>query len=359
MIAKSVKAPNRRYLELDALRGFAAMFVMLFHYTEGKNAPEAFTLGVTGVDFFFLISGFVIFMSINKVASGKEFIINRIVRLYPTYWASVTFTFGVIVLLKAVHFKLNHAREVSFTDYLVNLTMSQYYFNIKNIDVPYWTLIIEVLFYLLILALYQLKLLKHIIPIGCAINSLIIINYVLFTQGIISNYTGYFPLMNHFALFLGGIIFYMIITNAITKLTGYLAVLFCLLTQTIVFKFAGSDPDHISFMQYACMLAFYFITFVLFINDKLKFIISKPALFLGNVSFALYLIHNFVFRGLIGYIENHFNLPYWLVVLFMVVPVVILLAYLITKYIEKPLGKSLKNAMHRIPANNEFITQKS
>jgi peptidoglycan/LPS O-acetylase OafA/YrhL len=273
MIANPVKAPNKRYLELDALRGFAAVFVMLFHYTEGKNAPEIFTLGVSGVDLFFLISGFVIFMSINKVASGKEFVINRVARLYPTYCTCVTFTFGVIILLKVIHFNMNHAREVSFTDYLVNLTMFQYYFNIKDIDVPYWTMIIEMLFYLLILALYQLKLLKHIIPIGCAINGLIIINYALFTQGIISNYTSYFPLMNHFALFLGGIIFYKIVTNAVAKLTGYLVVFFCLLTQTIVFKLTGSNPDHISFMQYAGMLVFYFVMFVLFINGKLKFII--------------------------------------------------------------------------------------
>ena len=358
MIIKPDKTQSKRYLELDALRGFAAVFVMLFHYTEGKNAPEFFTLGVTGVDLFFLISGFVIFMSINKVASGKEFLINRAARLYPTYWASVTFTFGVIVLLKIVHFNMNHAREVSFADYLVNLTMFQYYFNIKDIDVPYWTMIIEMLFYLLILALYHLKLLKHIVFIGCIINGLIIINYILINQGTLPNYTGYFPLMNHFALFLGGIIFYKIVTNTIEKPTGYLVVIFCLLTQTIIFKFTGSNPAHITFMQYTCMLVFYFMMFVFFINNKLTFIISKPALFLGRISFALYLTHNFVFRGLIGYMENHFHLPYWFAIIFIAVPLVILLAYLITEYIEKPFGKKFKNAMHHITEGYRLNSQR-
>ena len=74
MIARSQQKSNKRYLELDALRGLAAVFVMLFHYTQGKDVSEVFNLGVTGVDLFFLISGFVIFMSINKVSSGREFV---------------------------------------------------------------------------------------------------------------------------------------------------------------------------------------------------------------------------------------------------------------------------------------------
>ena len=85
---------SNRYQELDALRGIAAIMVVLFHFTMGrKEANLGFKLGTTGVDMFFIISGFVIFMSINKVKTSGEFIINRISRLYPTYWACVTFTF--------------------------------------------------------------------------------------------------------------------------------------------------------------------------------------------------------------------------------------------------------------------------
>ncbi|MGZ4099102.1 MAG: acyltransferase family protein, partial [Bacteroidia bacterium] len=69
---------TQRYKELDAMRGFAALFVMFFHYTTHTPHSLSFLeLGVTGVDLFFIISGFVIFMSINKVRSAKEFMINR------------------------------------------------------------------------------------------------------------------------------------------------------------------------------------------------------------------------------------------------------------------------------------------
>src|ERR1044072_9360250 len=86
--------PSSRIKELDALRGIAALMVVFFHYTFWRpQAKLGFNLGTTGVDLFFMISGFVIFMSLLHINQSKEFVINRISRLYPGYWACVTFTF--------------------------------------------------------------------------------------------------------------------------------------------------------------------------------------------------------------------------------------------------------------------------
>ena len=52
---------THRYEELDALRGVASLMVVFFHFTWRR--PEAnlgFILGTTGVDLFFIISGFLI-----------------------------------------------------------------------------------------------------------------------------------------------------------------------------------------------------------------------------------------------------------------------------------------------------------
>ncbi len=332
---------KKRYLELDALRGAAALLIVFFHYTLGKHVSGLFNLGVTAVDLFFLISGFVIFMSINTVSSGKEFVINRVSRLYPTYWFCVTFTFVMILFLKSINFHLNHSKDSSITDYMANMTMFQYYFKVPDLDTPYWTMIIEMLFYILILVLYELKLLKHINLIGCLINVLIISNFFLVKNGYIPNYNHYFPLVNHFALFFGGIIFYKIATNAQNKLSGYAIIIFCMITQMIIFKFAGSDPDHINLVQYICMLALLFLTFYIVYSRKLKFIVSKPTVFLGKISFALYLIHSYTFRGVIGFLQKH-HFPFWIATACITVPLAILLAYLITEYVEKPFSKKLK-----------------
>jgi len=68
-------APSRRLVELDALRGIAATLVMLFHYTSqyerlyGHEAAPAFTVpwGHYGVNLFFMISGYVIFMTLHRI----------------------------------------------------------------------------------------------------------------------------------------------------------------------------------------------------------------------------------------------------------------------------------------------------
>ena len=72
--------PHKRYQELDALRGIAALFVVFFHFTMGREGLNTFfKLGTTGVDLFFIISGFVIFMSLQKISKGRDFVINRVV----------------------------------------------------------------------------------------------------------------------------------------------------------------------------------------------------------------------------------------------------------------------------------------
>lgn len=70
--------PQKRFLELDALRGLAAMLVVMFHYSMNySDLPvyRIFKYGITGVDLFFLISGFVIFQSIKAANSGTEFLL--------------------------------------------------------------------------------------------------------------------------------------------------------------------------------------------------------------------------------------------------------------------------------------------
>jgi peptidoglycan/LPS O-acetylase OafA/YrhL len=95
---------------------------------------------------FFTISGFVVLLS----AWGRrprEFVISRIVRLYPAYWAAVTITAVVAITLSRGLFK------VTPVQYLANLTMFNALPNIANVDVVYWTLWAEIRFYLLVFVL--------------------------------------------------------------------------------------------------------------------------------------------------------------------------------------------------------------
>ena len=77
-----------RISEIDALRGIACLMVVYNHF---GNYPEigstASCMGCIGVDLFFMISGFVISLTIQNNSNWKYFLINRFSRLFPVYWA--------------------------------------------------------------------------------------------------------------------------------------------------------------------------------------------------------------------------------------------------------------------------------
>ncbi len=345
---------KKRIVELDALRGIAALMVVLFHFTKDRPEQElGFKLGVTGVDIFFMISGFVIFMSLRHIKRGREFVINRFARLYPTYWAAVTFTF-IAICAKAFFSNDPNVTAAPISHYLANMTMFQHYFRVPDLDGPYWTMIVEMLFYLLMLALFKLNLLKHIRAIGFLICLAVLTNLIIVKSGLLRNYSFICPLLDHFPLFYAGIIFYKIFIKAVKSNINYLILAFCLVLQVAIYDQGGRAKYFISQMEYAGMLIFFFGVFWLFIKGKLKFIISKPSLFLGKISFSLYLIHQFIsIDVIIPYLEKQLGINFWISCA-MTLPVVLILGSLVTFFIEIPYSARLKQYLR-----GKFLMQES
>ncbi|GAA4575955.1 acyltransferase family protein [Planotetraspora kaengkrachanensis] len=151
--APPVKAPAPPRLRvLDLLRFCAALAVVLFHYGETRawGTTHAFPtlslvtmFGVYGVRLFFIISGFVILMSAWGRRPGA-FVASRIARLYPAYWASV------IILGALALGGLITDHRPTLTELLGNLTMLQHGLKIRDLEIVYWTLWLELVFYALI-----------------------------------------------------------------------------------------------------------------------------------------------------------------------------------------------------------------
>lgn len=75
----------------------------------------------------------------------------------------------------------------------------------------------------------------------------------------------------------------------------------------------------------------------------MKLVISRITLFLGKISFALYLIHQYLSIGvIIPLLVNKLHLNFWVASLCIALPVVILMATFITFYIEIPLSRKMK-----------------
>ncbi|MEU3167508.1 acyltransferase [Streptosporangium sp. NPDC006930] len=147
-----------RLAELDLLRFFAAIAVLAFHYfiafasVWGDRPAELFPaistvsgLGILGVELFFMISGFVILMSIWGRSLGA-FALSRLVRLYPAYWVSVAVTAAVYGLTAATALD----PKLSLGEYGINLTMLQRALGVYDANGVYWSLWVELRFYVLI-----------------------------------------------------------------------------------------------------------------------------------------------------------------------------------------------------------------
>src|SRR5262245_27551519 len=99
---------TERLRELDLLRFLAALGVLLFHFTGYGGGPwpddrarhlfpaigTTTAYGYLGVDLFFMISGFVILMSVWGRGTA-EFGVSRLVRLMPAYWFAVLLGLGI------------------------------------------------------------------------------------------------------------------------------------------------------------------------------------------------------------------------------------------------------------------------
>ncbi len=330
-----------RLSELDALRGMAALFVLLFHYAMIYDEPYfLLRFGVTGVDLFFIISGFVIMMSLERIKYGYEFIVNRFCRLFPTYWTVVTLTLIVICLTRT---EIKAGAEVTIDQYLANMTMFQFYLGYEDLDGPYWTMIIDMLFYGVMLMLFYLKMLDRIVPL---LTLLVLFGLLLterywsdaFARDFISN----FPLMQFLPLFLAGILFYKLFKQQKKRVAYIFLIIGCYLAQVLLFKCGGRSSFHVTHPEYKLIAGIYFVLFFLFIFGKLKFIVNRYTMFLGKISFALYLIHQYISIKTIIPILNDHGMNYYIAAFGVALPVSILLATAVTLGVEIPANRWLK-----------------
>ena len=172
------KKPQRRLLELDSLRGLAALSVVLYHYSfmygkfYGRDHQPFFSWsrGNLGVYFFFIISGFVILMTVSRAKSILDFAVSRVSRIYPAYWVAVALTFTVMTIAGTWP-----ERRIGGGAAIVNLTMLQQFVHVPNVDGVYWTLQYELVFYGLALALLMLGLVRRVefVSAGLLILSLL------------------------------------------------------------------------------------------------------------------------------------------------------------------------------------------
>ncbi|MCP9947131.1 acyltransferase family protein [Actinomadura madurae] len=144
---------------LDALRGLAAMVVVFEHSLDvllpevRRGASPWFDFGRYGVFVFFLVSGYVVPFSLERRGSVRHFWAGRVFRLYPAWFvsAALALALGSAGLSYGLPAALG---ERPWASTLAHLTMLQDLLGVPNIVNVYWTLSYEMVFYLLVTAMF-------------------------------------------------------------------------------------------------------------------------------------------------------------------------------------------------------------
>lgn len=327
--------------ELDFFRAIAAVLVLLYHYTTRYNISFGHiktpyyldvSFGCMGVSIFFILCGFLSILKINSQKSAKKFLVKRLIRLYPAYLISMFLT-SLIIALAGEKF---NDRCVSMKDWFINLTMVPSYFGAKPIDGVYWTLGIEIIFYVLVAVIITSKKQNNIEKLSLIwiVVSVITNTLLVYNKNSILKALRILCITEHSQLFIIGIIMKLLYKKENTKLS-YIIILLCFINQYIALG-----------INYTVFVLIFTIIFYIIIVKKIR--ISKKAnnyfiAFIAKISYPLYLTHQFIGSVIINKLEklgfiNEF---------YILIPIAISIgiAYLINKaelYIRNILNNKLK-----------------
>jgi len=342
------KVKINRFSELDSLRGIAALMVMLSHYTWAydyhfnliNEHNFHFENGGFGVDIFFIISGFVIFMTLEKITTIREFIISRFSRLYPTYWFSIILTLLVITV-----FPVPTLGDYTLKQIILNFTMVHGYLKTDHIDQVYWSLGVEMIFYTLMGFIFyfrKIEIIEIISYIWLTICLLLLLFNISFEK-----YFNQILIVKFAPLFISGIMFFKIKTSKTTSNT-YIILIYSFFL--LVFKeFYKHDITNVD-LQIVILLIITYIVFFIFSIYKIKILNNKILLFFGTISYPMYLLHNVIGYSIIYRVRGFYNNQFFYVSVTAIITIT--LAYLVTKYIEKPSNKYFKTKFNLISSKN-------
>jgi peptidoglycan/LPS O-acetylase OafA/YrhL len=339
---------GERFLFADGLRGLAALWVVLFHMEEGKHLPHLlealpqwlghalFNSGHLGVPVFLVLSGYVMAWTVRKTVlnpkSGANFLMRRFTRLSPPYYFSILFAL-LFLVLKAMQIK-DWSILPSYWSVAAHLFYVERLFDFKYINTVYWTLWIEIQFYLFFVVV------------------LLTVDRV---KGGLINHAARYSVF--YILGLVSLIWPLRVVSEIFWPMGFVKFWYCFsagLMASWVMAVPDKKHERLSVLYFLAIIAIglylndLFITItgstamLLFVAGKFNYMGTwlnwKWLQFLGAISYSLYLLHNPLTGAAANIIRRilHPGLLTDCIVLFAVISICIFVAWLAYKIIELP-----------------------
>ncbi len=310
---------------IDVLRGLAALWVVLSHWLPfwarflGPSpiiVPNPW--GEFAVWLFFVISGFVIFATLGKSKSVFEFSVLRASRLYPVFWLSLLVATTADVVIDG---RWPLPRDAYF-----NITMVHQFFGHGNFENVYWSLTVELAFYALAGVLLLFGLHRRPEPAVAAwlvCSCLWAVFLKIPGAGASSrDLWSIYLALDYAPYFACGVLFYR------SSQEGWTRQRISLLCLAVLAEYLIRDRWGI-----APMLAILAI-FGMASTGRLRLLVSPVTLWLGAISYPLYLLHTNLGRKALTFLHAEGWSP--IAAVLVTLPCVLALATAVHYFIEQP-----------------------
>jgi peptidoglycan/LPS O-acetylase OafA/YrhL len=340
-----------RFHQIDFLRGLACLAVVAFHFLHrGQQGgwlvdpalpwlQSAASLGHLGVHLFYMISGFVILMTAQG-ATVRGFIASRVSRLYPAFWAGVLITAAVAWVSGSETF------AVTPSQVLANLTMVPHWVQVEFVDGAYWSLAVELQFYLMVIALLHFGQMRRV---EWWIAGWLLVSSV---NAVRRMYPLEFWLDARWApLFAAGMLFYRVSRKGWNG-QRYLLLLWAF-SLTLWYGWSGAVASKLGHepvslgtpIQVVLCLTLFHAIFLAIVSGKWTMRASPLVYWFGALTYPVYLLHQNI-----GYIVLQAPMAVWLALDFhlrvlLVLAAVLGVSWLVNRWIERPLSRRLRAAI--------------
>lgn len=332
-----------RYDNIDFLRATFIFGVLLFHFFIRWEPPfetahylhldntysSLFEYGSFGVEFFFVISGLVIAMTVEKCQNWWTFLYKRLSRIYPAFLVALFFTATLWAFLGHRYFG---PIEIIANIFFVPSFLSQNS-NITYVDGVYWSLAVELKFYVIV-AIGFAALGRRYWMLAVALGAFSGIGSLthLLPNGVVDKIL----LAKYMPLFLYGMGLYAWAFEMAPRKSSILITAACLLFLIQARSFPLHDGSWLAsflFIALGCVA----IGYIVVGRVALAF---APISYLGRISYSLYLLHQIMGVFLIAHLKA-FGLPD-LLAISAAIAVSLCLAAISYHFVEQPSQRFLR-----------------
>ncbi|MFB7144841.1 acyltransferase family protein [Agrobacterium deltaense] len=345
-----------RFLMLDFYRFLAAIGVVLFHVNSiDSRAKSVIDVGSFGifVDFFFMLSGFVLFHNYKDlqlgVASYSTFLVRRLARIYPLHIATMAVLICMSVVLPLP------TSTVKYLDIVLNTFLVQAWGLADKLTLnhPSWSISAEFFCYLLFpFIMVMIRSVKIYVS-----APLVLIVFYIFSRPSLpvweqpggmygANYD--FGMLRALPSFLLGCLTYKIYQQVriSSSLFLYLGIATFLLAAWWMFRL--SNPNHIMVLLAFSMLSTALGERSISYSGKTASILSRA----GDCSYAIYMIHGILFATLFKFVWQALGEPIDFLLPYLSVTIVSLtfMGYVVFRGFEKPARNFINSSLAPQPS---------